>query len=93
MRKTINDLSSKNSCEYDSVSSKLIKRISEFIGEPLRPIVNQSLCSGIFPDVLKMAKVTPLFKKGDQHLFGQLQTYIPTASDKKYLKKYFLTDI
>ena len=44
VKKTINDLSSKNSCGYDSISSKLLKRISEFIEEPLRLIINQSLC-------------------------------------------------
>ena len=76
VRKTINDLSSKNSCGYDSISSKLLKRISEFIEEPLRLIINQSLCSGIFPDKLKIAKVIPLYKKGDHHL---LDNYRPIS--------------
>ena len=74
--KTINDLSSKNSCGYDSISSKLLKRISEFIEEPLRLIINQSLCSGIFPDKLKIAKVIPLYNKGDHHL---LDNYRPIS--------------
>ena len=76
MRKTINDLSLKNSCGYDSISSKLLKCISEFLEEPLRLIINHSLCSGIFPDMLKIAKVIPLFKKGDQHL---LDNYRPIS--------------
>ena len=63
VRKTINDLSSKNSCGYDSISSKLLKRISEFIEKLLHLIINQSLCSGIFPDKLKIAKVIPLYNK------------------------------
>ena len=42
VRKTINDLSSKKSCGYDSISSKLLKRISEFIEEPLR-LFNQPI--------------------------------------------------
>ena len=29
-------------------------------------IINQSLYSGIFPDKLKIAKVTPIYKKGDK---------------------------
>ena len=87
VRKTVNDLSSKNSCGYDSISSKLLKRISEFIEEPFRLIINQSLCSGIFPDMLKIAKVIPLFKKGDQHLLDNYRpiSLLPVIS--KYLKK------
>ena len=32
-------------------------------------MINQSLCSGIFPTKLKIARVIPLFKKGDPHVF------------------------
>ena len=71
VRKTINDLSSKNSCGYDSISSKLLKRISELIEKQLCLIINQPLCSGICPDMLKIAKVIPLFKKGAQHLLDK----------------------
>ena len=66
----------KNSCGYDHISSKLLKRISEFIEEPLGLIINQSLCSGIFPDMLKIVKAIPLFKKVDQHL---LDNYRPIS--------------
>lgn len=31
-------------------------------------IINQSLCTGICPNSLKIAKITPIFKKGDPHL-------------------------
>ena len=92
VRKTINDLSSKNSNGCDSISSKLLKRISAFfIEEPLRLIINQSLCSGIFPDMLKIAKVIPLFKKGDQHLLDNYRpiSLLPVIS-KIFEKKMFL---
>ena len=39
-------------------------------------IINQSLYTGIFPDLLKLAKVIPLFKKGDKLLF---ETYRPIS--------------
>ena len=65
----IKDLASKNSCGHDYISTKLLNRMEEQIAKPLSLIINQSLCTGIFPKKLKIAKVIPLFKKGDSHLF------------------------
>ena len=44
--------------------------------DPLTVIINQSLCTGVFPDNLKLAKVVPLFKKGNPHL---LDNYRPIS--------------
>ena len=50
--------------------------ISPSIFEPLRYISNLSIEKGIFPDQLKIAKVTPLFKKGDNVL---MDNYCPIS--------------
>ena len=50
------------------MSSKLFKSISIITAAPLAHIVNQSLCTGIFPDGLTIARVIPLYKKDDPHL-------------------------
>ena len=68
MLKIISDLAPKNSCGIDHISSKLLKRISIIIAAQLAHIVNQSLCTGIFPDRLKISRVIPLYKKDDPHL-------------------------
>ena len=39
-------------------------------------IVNRSICSGVFPETWKDAKVTPLLKKGDPTL---LKNFRPVA--------------
>ena len=39
------------------------------VSRPLSIIMNQSLCTGIFPDKLKIAKVIPVYKKDDNKLF------------------------
>ena len=42
-----------------------IKYIKNEIIEPLTLIINQMFESGIFPDSLKIAKIIPIYKKGD----------------------------
>ena len=46
----------------------VIKHISPRVFEPMKYIFNLSIVKGIFPDQLKISKVTPLFKKGDNAL-------------------------
>ena len=58
-------MKSKNSSGNDEISNRLLKSIKSEISKPLTIIINQSLETGIFPDALKVAKVKPLFKKGD----------------------------
>ena len=43
----------------------LKKTIKNKISKPLTLIINQMLESGIFPDSLKIAKIIPLYKKGN----------------------------
>ena len=61
---------------HDGISARFLKRILETVTLPLTHIINQSLCIGIFPDSLKIAKVVPLFKKGDLHI---LDNYRPIS--------------
>ena len=52
----------KSSAGYDNISSKLLIQIGDIIACPFSIIINQSLCTGIFPTKLKLAKVIPLYK-------------------------------
>ena len=76
VEKIVKNLASKNSSDHDGISARFLKRILETVTLPLTHIINQSLCTGIFPDRLKIAKVVPLFKKGDQHI---LDNYRPIS--------------
>ena len=73
---SIDKLKSKNSSGKDEISNKLLKSIKDEIAKPLTIIINQSLKTGIFPEALKIAKVKPLYKKGDN--FG-LNNYRPIS--------------
>ena len=65
----IRKLKPKSSSGHDNISSILLKKISEYIAPTLAIIINQSLCTGIFPDELKIAQVKPLYKKDDPNVF------------------------
>ena len=94
VKKTINNLPTKNSCAYDDISSKLLKVIAPVIIKPLTLLFNQVLNTGICPDKLKIAKVIPIYKKGDPQLFENYRpiSLLPTISkvlEKIIHKSYF----
>lgn len=57
-------LKSSNCCGVDQISSNVLKSAVNYITEPLSFLINRSFQEGIFPRILKIAKVLPLFKKG-----------------------------
>ena len=65
----------------DNLSINLLKKCINFIIAPLTYIINYSLNEGIFPNILKIAKVIPIFKKGDNTL---LENYRPISSYPRY---------
>ena len=66
----IRSLKPQSSAVYDNISTKLLKDIENVRSRPLSIIINQSRCTGIFPDKLEIAKVIPLYKKDDDKSFG-----------------------
>ena len=64
---------------------KIFKQISEHVVSPLCSIINQSFRQGVFPNHLKIARITPIFKKGNKTDPGN---YRPIAS-LPYISKIF----
>lgn len=60
----------KKASGYDNMSTRLIRDACNFISTPLCHIFNLSLQEGKFPDTLKIAKVTPIYKKGSKDTPG-----------------------
>ena len=69
INKIIYNLPPKSSSGCYGISTKLLKVIAPVIIKPLTLLINQVLNTGTFPDKLKIAKVIPIFKKGDPSLF------------------------
>ena len=59
-------IKSNKSPGYDDISSNVIKEIYNYIQKPLKRIFSLSITKGIFPDDLKIAKVTPIYKAGEK---------------------------
>ena len=60
------NLEAKKSSGYDLINNKIIKQTSFVIAPFLEKLFNKCLDDGVFPEVFKIAKVTPLYKGGDK---------------------------
>ena len=85
----INSLKTKHSTGYDNIYPFLLKKIAISIKNPLLSIINKSILSGKFPERLKLAVVTPIFKGQDldEHSFNSYRpvSLLPVIS--KVLEK------
>ena len=74
--KIVKTLKSKKSTGHDGISTKLLKQLIRNIASPLEHIFNLSLSTGCCPDLLKLAKVIPVYKKDDP---TQVTNYRPIS--------------
>jgi len=76
IKNVIYKLKGKLSAGFDEIPEVLVKQCAHIIAKPLTHIFNLSINSGIFPDSMKKAKISPVFKKGDRQ---SVQNYRPIA--------------
>jgi hypothetical protein len=74
--KVTSKINGKVSAGYDEIPDNIVKQCIQFIKKPLTFIFNLSLCSGIFPNQIKIAKVWPIYKKGWKE---EVSKYRPTS--------------
>ena len=77
------DLKSNSSAGYDEQPSNILSTSIKAFLKPLTLTINCSLNTGIVPDNMKIAKITPVFKSDDKH---DLNNYRP-ISILPYLSK------
>ena len=62
----INALPNKLSSGFDNINNVLLKQLSSSLLKPMTICVNKSLLEGLFPNIMKLADVYPLFKSKDK---------------------------
>ena len=83
----ISNLPNKNSAGFDNISNKLLKSLKDRLLEPLELIFNQYLNSGIFPDLMKLGDVVPLYKSKERYLTTNYRPISLLTTLSKILEK------
>uniref|UniRef100_A0A1B6MGA2 Reverse transcriptase domain-containing protein n=1 Tax=Graphocephala atropunctata TaxID=36148 RepID=A0A1B6MGA2_9HEMI len=68
VQKCVMAIKSGSSKDIYDISGDLIKKVLPAIIEPLTVCINECFMTGQFPDLLKVSKVVPIFKKGNPAL-------------------------
>ena len=85
----VNAWGNKTSLDCHNFSMSLIKKVIVPIAKPLVHIFNLSFRSGKFPDLMKIAKVIPLFKSGKNNTFTNYRPVSLLPQFSKILEKLF----
>ena len=72
---------------YDCISMNVVKGSFDLICAPLTYIINLSLNSGVVPQEMKIARVIPLFKSGDNSLFTNYRPVSVLPVFSKFLER------
>ena len=76
---------------YDNIPMWIVRGSSNLILEPLAHSINLSINSGIVPQQLKIARVVPIFKSGDNSVFPTIDLFLFYLYFLKCLKRLFIT--
>ena len=58
----LNSMDAKKAVPKDDIPTKILKRFSVFICEPLADLITECISKGVWPDFLKIEAVTPVPK-------------------------------
>ena len=83
----VSHLKNKKSSGVDNINNFILKGVIPFIVDPLVHIFNLSFLNGEVPNVMKIAKVIPLFKKGDKQDVNNYRPISLLSSLSKVLEK------
>ena len=87
--KIVHELHDKDTKDINDISVSFLKKSIYYLAEPLAHIFNCSISTGVFPDIFKMNKTIPVFKKnGNKHNVSDYRPISIVNSFAKILEKY-----
>lgn len=89
----IQNLKQSNSVGPDDISIKIIKKCAHQLAEPLCHIINTCFQDGMYPNMLKLSKILPLYKKGDHKLLSNYRPIAILSVFSKIFEKILATRI
>ena len=87
LQKLIKNLPSKTSSGHDNISNVLLKSIGDYLVTPLTRIFNDSIQLGIFPEIMKLADIVPLYKLKEKYLETNYRPISLLTTMSKLLEK------
>ena len=93
VHKIISKLSSKKASGYDEIPVKFLKKVSRPLIKPLTKLANKCIEENVFPDKMKMANITPLYKKKDKLNKDNYRSVNLLIALSKILEKIIATQI
>ena len=87
MLTSLNMLKNGKASGPDGVPTNLVKDAANLIAKPLMMIFNASLKQGIFPNIWKLAKITPIYKSGAPYEENNYRLISVLLVFQNYLKK------
>ena len=85
--KLIGNLNITKSPGADNIEAKLVRQSADAIIDPLVYICNLPFSTGLVPNKLKIAKVIPIYKKGDPFSPGNYRPFSLLSIFDKLLEK------
>ena len=88
--RSLKHLKNKKSSGHDGISNEILKCCSPVIEPILAEIFNEMIEFSIYPDWTKLAKITPLYEKGDRNLPENYRPISLISSLSKVFEKLLL---
>ena len=93
IKQIVSALPSKSSSGHDNISNILLKEIIDPLANVLVDVFNKSMVKGIFPSVMKLAEVVPLYKSKERYLENNYRPISLLMTISKILEKIIYTRV
>ena len=88
----INNLNRKKAIPLDHILTKFIKMSSSIMSTFLPDFFNNCISSGVYPDILKIAEITPIHKTGSCEKCSNYRPISLLPPINKVFENFFMID-